>query len=280
LTFEKIKEKKIKPCLYYYINQCLGPCGGKTTPEEYGKVVKDLELFLKGDFRRLMKSWERKMVKHSKRLEFEKAAVYRDLIKTMNSMFSRIVLREVTMEALEERIEVSKALNEMREIFNLPKLPIKIEAFDVSNIFGSEAVGSMVSFFQGLPDKSNYRRYKIKFVKKIDDYAMISEIIKRRYKRLLDEERDLPDLIVVDGGAGHLSTAIGSLKELKVEIPIISIAKRMERIFSPYRDEPLVLEKDSEALKLIQRIRNEAHRFAIAYHRLRRKKALDEKKRN
>jgi len=133
----------------------------------------------------------------------------------------------------------------------------------------------MVSFFNGKPDKSNYRRFRIREVEGIDDFQMLAEIIRRRYRRLKREGRIFPDLIIVDGGKGQLSAAVEALVSLEVRIPVIAIAKREEEVFLPGKRDPVRLAQDSLALQLVQRMRDEAHRFAISYHRqLRRKNAF------
>ncbi|OPY46354.1 MAG: excinuclease ABC subunit C [Methanosaeta sp. PtaU1.Bin016] len=133
----------------------------------------------------------------------------------------------------------------------------------------------MVQFRGGRPDKSNYRRFKIRSVEGIDDYASIAEVVRRRYARLKDEGQELPDLIIVDGGRGQLSSAQVQLRELRLRIPVISIAKDEEEIYVPGSSQPLPLKKDEKASLFIQEIRDEAHRFAIAYSRLLRKKAMN-----
>jgi excinuclease ABC subunit C len=148
-------------------------------------------------------------------------------------------------------------------------------------LFGSKANNTdiaigMVSFFNGQPDKKNYRKYKIRTVKVIDDYAMIKEVVKRRYSRLLREEKKLPDLIMIDGGLGHLQSALEIKKELKLRVAFVSIAKKEELIFTETDSRPVKLSKSNNALKLVQRIRDEAHRFAIAYHKLLRRKKMFE----
>jgi excinuclease ABC subunit C len=133
----------------------------------------------------------------------------------------------------------------------------------------------MVSFYKGLPDKNNYRRFRIKTVEKIDDYKMLSEVIKRRYFRLIEEKIPLPDLILIDGGRSHLLTAEKGLKKLGLKIPLVSIAKKQENIYIQGKVKPLKLNSDIPALNLIRRIRDEAHRFAIKYHHvLRRKRTI------
>lgn len=144
----------------------------------------------------------------------------------------------------------------------------RIEAFDVSNIMGEEAVGSMVYFYKGRPKKADYRHFKIKTVSRIDDYEMMREIVARRYKRLVEEKAALPDLIVIDGGKGHLNAVLGELNLLGLaDIAVIGIAKEYEHIYLKGRDEPLILPRESKALHLLERIRDEAHRFAISYHK-------------
>ena len=159
----------------------------------------------------------------------------------------------------------------MQRAFGLPRLPERIEAFDISNIMGHQAVGSMVSFWHGQPDKNNYRRFRIKTVTGIDDVQMIAEIVRRRYARLKNEFKSFPDLILIDGGKGQLACAYEELEKLAAPIPIISLAKREEEVFLPKKRNSIRLAVDSLGLKLLQRVRDEAHRFAISYHRLLRK---------
>jgi excinuclease ABC subunit C len=171
-------------------------------------------------------------------------------------------------------LENEIALNDLKEKLMLPEIPKVIECFDISHISGSDSVGSMVRFSDGKPDKTNYRRFRIKTIDGIDDFAMIAEVVHRRYTRLIDEKKELPDLIVIDGGKGQLSSAMEVLKKLSLKIPTIGLAKRNEEIYFPGRQLSYVLDKKTEALKLLQRIRDEAHRFAIKYHKLLRKKRI------
>jgi excinuclease ABC subunit C len=162
----------------------------------------------------------------------------------------------------------------LENALRLPRLPEVIECFDISHLAGTFSVGSMVQFRGGRPDKSNYRRFRIKGVSGIDDFASIAEVVRRRYTRLKEEEEDLPDLIVIDGGKGQLSAASEELQVLRLKVPIISLAKREEEIYVPGLDSPLDIRKDETASLYLQEIRDEAHRFAIAYNRLLRKKAI------
>jgi len=164
-------------------------------------------------------------------------------------------------------INYFKEAEQLQRALNLPKMPERIEAFDISNIMGQQAVGSMVSFFNGKPDKKNYRKFKIKEVKGIDDFMMIAEVVQRRYCRLKEEKAMYPDLILIDGGKGQLSAACARLALLNIQIPIASLAKREEEIYLPGKRNPVVLSRNSLGLQLLQRVRDEAHRFAITYHR-------------
>jgi excinuclease ABC subunit C len=170
-------------------------------------------------------------------------------------------------------------LMEIKKIFNLKSIPERIEGFDISNIGGEESVGSLVVFEKGRPQKNDYRKYKIKTVTGPNDVASLQEVIRRRYKRLLEEKKALPDLILVDGGKGQLNAAIGALKDLGVgHLPVVSLAKKEETIFTPDRKKGIILERTSPALRLFQNIRDEAHRFALSFHRLKREKRSFESK--
>ncbi len=167
-----------------------------------------------------------------------------------------------------------KTLESLKSKLNLAEVPSVIECFDISHISGAFTTASMVRFRNGLPDKGNYRKFRIKYTEGIDDVKSIGEVVSRRYGRLLREKDMMPDLILIDGGAGQLNGALNSLKELNLNIPVVSIAKREEEIYIPGGDKPLKLDKSDPALQLIQRIRDEAHRFAIKYNRLLRKNQM------
>ena len=200
-------------------------------------------------------------------------------LQSMATDNARISLEEAKTLAAREAASRDAALLELKKALNLPRLPGKIEAFDISTIQGTDAVGSMVVFRQGKPEKSSYRRFKIKTVDGQDDYAMMLEVVLRRYKRILGKAENnlkLPDLIVIDGGRGQLNAGVKALTELGItDIPIISLAERNELIFTEDQNEPIVLPQDSKALLLLRYIRDEAHRFAVSYHRqLRTKRSM------
>jgi excinuclease ABC subunit C len=165
-------------------------------------------------------------------------------------------------------------LVELRDILHLPNLPNVIECFDISNHGEDFAVGSMARFVSGVPDKSGYRKFKIKTVSGRDDFAMIGEIIKRRYYRLLEEKSALPDLIVIDGGKGQLSSAMNSLQSLGLKLPCISLAKENEEIYVPKSKNPIIISKLKPSLKILQHVRDETHRFGVAYNRTIRKNQI------
>jgi excinuclease ABC subunit C len=173
---------------------------------------------------------------------------------------------------LQKRNQEFQPLAEIQKILNLETLPIRIEGFDVSNTGGEESVGSLVVFEYGRPQKREYRKYKIKTVQGPDDVASLQEVVRRRYSRLLREKKALPDLILVDGGMGQLNSARKALRDLGLkDLPIVSLAKKKETLFLPTKKQGLNLDRTSSGLKVLQNVRDEAHRFAISYHRLRRK---------
>ncbi len=165
-------------------------------------------------------------------------------------------------------------LIELQEILHLSTIPSIIECFDISNHGDDFAVGSMSRFVDGKPNKSGYRKFKIKTVSSRDDFAMISEIIKRRYLRLLEEHSQLPDLILIDGGKGQLNAALKSLQSLGLKINCISLAKENEEIFVPTQKNSIVISKDKPSLKILQYARDETHRFGVAYNRAIRKNQI------
>ena len=189
-------------------------------------------------------------------------------------------LKELVLKNAREKLSMElelgreiPALAELHELLELESLPERIEGVDISNIGGKYSVGSLVTFLHGKPDKKNYRKFRIRTVEGIDDYAMVREVVRRRYSRAVKEGNELPDLILIDGGKGHLGSAVAELDDMGLDIPVISIAKKREEVFSEDSDGPLPLSRKSEALGLIRAVRDEAHRFAISYHKnIRRKK--------
>ncbi|WP_135605782.1 excinuclease ABC subunit UvrC [Methanococcoides sp. NM1] len=171
-----------------------------------------------------------------------------------------------------DRENALQALVQLRDELSLPTLPAHIEGFDISNISGTDAVGSLVVFNNGMPAKDKYRHFNIKTVKGIDDFAMMAEVVKRRYKKQKNEDNKLPDLILIDGGPGQVGAAMGSLRELGLDIPLVGLAKRFEHIIVPKegQDEVVILPHTSDALRMLMQVRDESHRFAVSSHRRRR----------
>ena len=174
---------------------------------------------------------------------------------------------------IRKRRAETEPLEELQSILSLPRVPNTIEGFDISNTQGEESVGSVVVFSRGAPDKDRYRRFRIRSVQGPNDVASLSEVISRRYLRVLEEGDPLPDLILVDGGKPQLNMAIDTLADLDLsDLPLVALAKREEIIFTPSHKQGLHLDRTAPSLKLLQNIRNEAHRFAISLHRRRREK--------
>lgn len=382
LSEENVKKKKYKVCLEYHIGNCLGPCEGLQSEDDYMKDIDEAKKILKGKLGVVGRSYKEKMQSAASELKYELAQTFKDKIDRLDKFQSKslIVNQKITstdvfsMTTTEnekslfinymriengaivnsETIEVKKKIEEENEevfrfsIFDLrkkynstnptiltntpveswegveimvpkigdkkhlvdlsfknalffkkerlskistqpnegllqtlqsdlklPDLPIHIECFDNSNIQGTNPVASMVCFKNGKPSKSNYRKFNIKTVVGPDDFASMKEIVGRRYSHLKREGMTFPNLIVIDGGKGQLNAACEALKELEIygQIPIIGIAKKLEEIYFPEDNIPVYISKKSSSLKLIQQLRDEAHRFAINFHRQKRSKA-------
>ncbi|HET7034507.1 MAG TPA: excinuclease ABC subunit UvrC [Thermomicrobiaceae bacterium] len=396
-----------RPCLYYHIGRCAGPCIGAVDAEAYGKIIDSVVLFLEGRGEELVPELEARMARAAEELDFEQAARLRDEIRAIEHVLEHqkivsdkgrsfdvlalaqgaggdagvqvafvrngkiigsehfvlrgariddvpsavlssfvtqfyehaaLIPRELVMQSAIEEEEIVRAwlaerrggpvtltvpqrgdkrrlvemvaksaeenleqnrlrwlndqqrttaaLSELADALKLEGLPRRIECFDISNLQGTNTVASMVVFEDGKPLKSDYRRFKIKAVDGPNDFASMQEVVGRRFRRAAREDateewRTMPDLVIVDGGKGQLNAAREVLAELEVDVPIVGLAKENEEIFLPDQRDPVMLPRDAQSLFLVQRIRDEAHRFAITFHRERRKKsdfksALDE----
>ena len=259
--FRTCKTLSRKACLYYRLLLCPAPCIAKISRQRYNQLIQEIKLFLDSRYEDLIAQLGKRMNEAVKLRRFEEAARLRDQIAALgaigNAPGSQAILNE---------------LEDLRQFLKLDKTPQRIEAFDISNIQGTSPCGSMVSFYKGQPDKNNYRRFRIRTVAGIDDYRMLAEVVERRYRRVIEEGLVRPDLILIDGGRQHLLTAQRQLQALHLDIPLASIAKDRENIYVSGNDQPLHLTSDTPALNLIRRVRDEAHRFAVSYHRLLRKK--------
>ncbi len=269
---------KTKPCFYFHVGRCLGVCGGVVAHKEYmDKVIRPIQLFFDGKKMQI----ESGLKKKEKQLEQELNS------KNINAEFreaTEISLRQIRFELLNMRnvLEHANVLGlidkyatdvvELTKVLGLAKTPQRIEGYDISNNFGEEAVGSMVVFKEGEPDKNEYRKFKIKINPGLaNDTGMLKEIIGRR----LNHDWPLPDLMIIDGGRGQINAVISMLKKNKLDIQVIGIskgdglrsAKAPDKLFFPGEKMSLTLPLASPALHLIKRVRDEAHRFAIGYHR-------------
>jgi excinuclease ABC subunit C len=323
-------ERDYKHCLYAHLKYCTAPCIGNVTREEYLEQVKGACDFLEGQCAEMQEQLEAEMKKAAAAQEFERAAELRDLLADLNSTTRKVNRFERMPYSLPLALDAEKDLAELGKALGLPAPPQRIEGIDISNISGTFKVASLVSFRNGRPDRSNYRRFKIKTVEGQDDFASVAEVVRRRYTRVLRESTvhspqstvtgegtgeegrgekpearssrpeaeatqitrhatrnpqpasldtsavtnlkppsapSLPDLILIDGGKGQLGAACAELEKLGLErIPTIGLAKEFEEIYRPGEKEPLRLSHESGALKLLQRVRDESHRFANTYN--------------
>ena len=331
-------DQDYKHCLYANLKYCTAPCIGNVTREQYLEQVKAACEFLSGQGQEIQDQLEAEMKKAAAAQNFEKAAAIRDTLIDLRRTTTKTNKFVRMPTSLPVAINPEKDAEELARLLGLPVTPGRIEGFDISNISGTFAVASMVSFKNGRPDRSNYRRFRMKTVTGQDDFACIAETVHRRYGRLLHEQREaevantaasettapmvlndrpftpalspageesaatdeaavgspsppsgeragvrgqltaaFPDLIVIDGGKGQLNAAVAELEKLGLRnIPIIGLAKEFEEIYRPGISEPLRLSHDSGALKLLQRVRDESHRFANTYNAQLRLKRISE----
>jgi excinuclease ABC subunit C len=297
-------EVDYRHCLYAHLRDCTAPCTGNVTREQYLQQVLAARDFLEGQCGEMQEQLEVEMRKAAAAREYETAAQLRDLLADLRRTTQRTKKFERIPYRLPVAIDPEGDLAELGRALNLPGPPRRIEGFDISNISGTFAVASMVSFKNGRPDRANYRRFKIKTVVGQDDFACMAETIRRRYARLLREQRGekapddaeagqpiveelrtlmrkpaeaprepntgppkLPDLVLIDGGKGQLGAACAELEKLGLgRVLVIGLAKEFEEIYRPGESEPLRLSHESGALKLLQRVRDESHRVANSYN--------------
>jgi len=265
-----------RPCLLYSIRQCTAPCNLRVSKEDYRKQIRKLRMVMEGKKDRLLVEMEKEMQEASAGTNFEKAARLRDDIKALRKLGLRgEVDKDVQPEVFP--IDPKKGLHGLRKVLGLETTPRTIEGVDIAHLSGEDKVASLVSFIDGLPFKPGYRRYKIQTVEGVDDFASIREVVSRRFRRVKDPEQVFPDLLLIDGGLGQLNAALEAFRVMDVEPPIlISLAKREEEIYRPGQSEPLRLSRHSAALRLLQYVRDEAHRFAQHYLHILRRKKLEE----
>lgn len=279
------KRRFFRPCILHSINQCVAPCGARIKKAEYKAIIRDLIKFLQSKRATVLRQLKKEMEEASAKMDYEKAGVLRDRIRLIGKLDERGEPGEdVQPEVF--AAEPTEALVKLQKILDSANPVRIIEGIDIANIGGKEAVGSLVKFIDGRPFKAGYRRFKIKTVEGSDDYAMIAEVVRRRYKYALAGEELWPDLILIDGGLGQLHAAENALKQLLTaenaesaektltNLRVAGIAKKEEELYLQRSTRPLRLPRNSPALKLLQYVRDEAHRFAQHYHHLLRSKKL------
>ena len=243
----------------------------ETVLERYYLEQEDIppELFLSAELSNteIIRNWLENKSSHSVNLQFPKSGDKANLVALVQTN-AQFWLDELELMRLKRGDIVPNSVKALQRDLRLPSPPRRIECFDISNIQSADMVASLVVFADGKPKKSDYRKFKIRTVEGPDDFASMQEVVERRYARLLQEKSMLPDLIMVDGGKGQLSSAIEVLRKLGLTaVPIIGLAKRLEEVFLPNQDESIQLPRTSSGLRLMQQIRDEAHRFAITFHR-------------
>ncbi|MBK1833992.1 excinuclease ABC subunit UvrC [Roseibacillus ishigakijimensis] len=298
-------ETDYRHCNADVIRNCTAPCVGKIERADYLARVEEACTLLEGKGRReRLKGLKEEMEKAAARMDFERAAKLRDIMQNLEKTLSPT--RQFTRgRGVPTTVKPTEDLAELGELMGLPGPPEIMECFDISNISDTHIVASMVRFRGGAPDNQNYRRYRIKGVTGQDDFASMAEVVRRRYARILAENSEanpevaesqerplealrrlaregkspitIPDLVIVDGGKGQLSAAVEELNRLGLgELTVVGLAKQREEIFFPGESEPLLLSHETGALKLMQRIRDEAHRFANGYNELLLRKRMKE----
>ena len=232
---------------------------------------------LDGQKTKLLRDMKTEMKEASEQLQFEKAARLRDEIHLLETLDRRGNLEDHAQPEV-FFTDPKKGLAGLKKALGLEETPRTIEGVDIAHLGGTETVASLVQFIDGLPFKPGYRRYKIRTVDGVDDFRSIHEVVARRFKRLTEQGDLFPDLLLIDGGKGQLSAAVAAFRELDISPPqMLSIAKKEELLYRPGDPEPIKLSKHSYALRLLQYVRDESHRFAQHYHHmLRRKRTLDE----
>jgi len=302
-------ESDYKHCSNDVIKNCSAPCIARITREDYLARIEEACEFLGGRAKDLVAALEQEMQRAAARLDFEKAAELRDMVEDLKKTLSPTRSFERARSKVVTTIDPMADVQELGEELGLGSAPLVMECFDIANIGTAHCVASMVRFKNGVPDNANYRRYRIRIVSGQNDFAAMAEVIRRRFSRILLEAKKahpdaefsqenplealrrledespakastfvrLPDLVIVDGGKGQLSSATKELQRLGLyDLPIIGLAKENEEVYRPGDPDPLLISHDRGALKLLQRIRDEAHRWANGYHQLLLRRRVEE----
>jgi len=271
------KRRFFRPCLLHAISQCSAPCADLIDKEEYRKDIDRLKKFLSSKQSNLRRQLKNEMEEAAEGKRYEDAAELRDSLKAIESLsLSGDPQQHVQPEVF--YVDPSEGLERLGDLLELENSPRSIEAFDIATLQGQESVGSLACFIDGKPFKSGYKRFKIRTVEGQDDYAMIREVIERRYRYAAGGEEMYPDIILIDGGLGQLHAALEVFSAMIVRPPmVIALAKREEEIYIQARSKPVRLKRNDPALRILQYARDEAHRFAQHYHHiLRSKKTFEE----
>lgn len=261
-----------RPCLLASIGQCTAPCCGRVSREDYRKQIHRLQRFLEGNKQKLLRELEADMADAAKNLRFEEAAEIRDQRAALARLNEHGDL-ETHVQPEVFQMDPKRGLAGLQKILHLPEMPRVIEGVDIAHLHGEATVASLVQFLDGVPFKSGYKRYRITGVDGINDYASIAEVVFRRLTRLKEEGKPLPDILLIDGGKGQLHAAEESVRRAGVVIgrdlkALVSLAERNEELYIFGQDEPLRLSRHAYSLRLLQYVRDEAHRFAQHYHHI------------
>ena len=266
-----------RPCILHAIKQCTAPCAARVSKEDYRHDVHNLQRFLESKGRAVAGELTRQMEQAAGELNFERAARIRDQLHALQGLQKRGLVHEhVQPEAF--YVDPAEGLAKLGKVLGIDPAPRNIEGVDIAHLDGGETTGSVVCFIDGRPFKHSYRRYKVRTTGGGDDYAAIREVVYRRYKRAGVDEELFPDVILIDGGKGQLAAAHAAFDELPSAPPVlISLAKKEEIVYVHGRAAPVKMARNNPALRLLQSVRDEAHRFAQAYHHvLRRRKTLQQ----
>lgn len=253
-----------KPCLFVHLGLCPYPNQSEDAEKLYKDTIKKIKKLLSGNIKKLIKELTGEMKHASQYQEYEQAQAIKRQIQNLEYLTTvfRTPREFLERPTLVDDLALVKLKN-LKDTLSLKHLPKRIECYDISNLQGKQATGSMVVFKNGQPEKSEYRRFRIRFSEKPNDYLMLKEVLARRF----NNNWPTPDLIIIDGGKGQLNAVTPIVKQINTNIQIVSLAKRLEEIYAPSKMLPISLPKESPARQLAQAIRDEAHRFAITYHK-------------
>ncbi|MCL2304103.1 MAG: excinuclease ABC subunit UvrC [Planctomycetaceae bacterium] len=261
-----------RPCLLHSIQQCTAPCNFRVSKVAYRRNIRRLIDFLEGNKKKLLRELKKEMLITAEERRYEDAAELRDQIHDLETLDQR---GEIDTHVQPEvfQIDPRRGVLGLQKVLKLPEIPRMIEGIDIAHLSGTDTVASLVHFIDGLPFKPSYRHYKIRNVQGVDDFASIAEVVSRRFSHTDSETHPPPDILLIDGGKGQLNAAMSVLEHMPNKPKfLLSLAKKEEEIFIPNQDEPLKLSRHSFALRLLQYVRDEAHRFAQHYHHVLRKK--------